>query len=236
MNVSDLAVGIACIAFLITQVHLWRVAKKLIRKSEDSWRQARSTIFESSKVIHDDVVAQIAESGKNSPLGDIKTTFAELDARVNALPGMVEDKILKIQGGLRESFTIFSDGVVKHLEALECIIPKLPPSLQGGTDPRAAQAAGVEARKINQIITTLEGGVVTGGDIVGAANDLGQVLAELGEPNLQEWLVEHPTAIPKVYAIAMRHPRLAKQMQAFQQRFMGGNGPAGPQGSRGGEI
>jgi len=237
MNVSDFAIGIACVAFLITQIHLWRVAKKLIAKSNDSWAQARATIFESSKVIHDDVVKQISESGKNSPLGDVKTTIAELESRVNGLPGVIEDRMLKIQGGLRESFVMFGDQVAKTIEAG---IPKFPQRIPFAGDPKGAQAAGQDTKNINKILSTLEAGAGTGGNLLGAVNDLASLLETFGEPNLADWLQENPDKLPMIYARVARNPRLAQGLAKLEQKISGqgapGNGGMRPQGSRGGEV
>jgi hypothetical protein len=228
MEVTDVAVYIACIAFVITQVHLALTARKLLKRNDRSWAQARSTIFESSKVIHDDVVKQISESGKNAPLGDVKTTIAELESRVNALPGVIEDRMLKIQGGLRESFVLFGDQVAKSIEAA---MPKFTPRIPFNGDPKGAQAAGQDTKNINKIISTLEVGAGTGGNLLGAVNDLASMLETFGEPNLADWLQENPDKLPQIYARVSRNPRLAQGLARIEQKISG-QGPPGNGGLR----
>ena len=227
MEIATAAIGIACAAFLITQIHLWRVAKKLIRKSESSWAQARSTIFESSKVIHDDVIKQISESGKNSPLGDVKTTIAEIESRVNGLPGVIEDRMLKIQGGLRESFISFGDQLGKNLEALT---PKVPQRIPFGGDPRGAQSNSADARRVNQIVKTLEVGVGTGGNLLGAVNEVADLLNQFGSPDLADWLHDNPDKLPMIYQTIQRNPRLAQGLAKFEQKIAGQGAPGNGQG------
>jgi len=235
MEITDIAVYVACIAFVITQVHLALTARKLLKRNDQSWGKAQTTIFESSKVIHDDVVKQIAESGKNSPLGDVKTTIAELESRVNGLPAVIEDKFLKLQGGLRESFVSFGDTLAKNLELL---IPKLPPRIPFAGDPKGAQAAGVDSKKVNQIVNALELGVGTQGNLIGAINEVAGLLEQFGSPDLADWLQENPDKLPMIYARLQRNPRLAQGIAKMEQRLAGGAPPGngGMRGSRGGEV
>jgi hypothetical protein len=208
MLISDLAIAIAAGAFLITQVHLWRVAKKLIRKSEQSWTKAEHTIFESSKTIHDDVLKQIQAAPQTSGLDDAKTQIAELGSRVD-----------KIQGGLREAFTTFGTSLEAKIDSF---LPKLPSAAHFAGDPKGAQAAGVEARKINQIMQTLEAGAGTGGNLLGAVNDLAGILETLGEPSLADWLQNNPETLPKIYSRLSRNPRLAQGLAQLEAKMTGG--------------
>ena len=237
MEITDIAVYVACIAFVITQVHLALTARKLLKRNDQSWGKAQTTIFESSRAIHNDVKAQISEIGKNSPLGDVKTTIAELESRVNGLPGVIEDRMLKIQGGLRESFVMFGDQVAKTIEAS---IPKFPQRIPFAGDPKGAQAAGQDTKNINKILSTLEAGAGTGGNLLGAVNDLASLLETFGEPNLADWLQENPDKLPMIYARVARNPRLAQGLAKLEQKISGqgapGNGGMRPQGSRGGEV
>ena len=235
MEIATAAVGIACAAFLITQVHLWRVARKLIAKSESSWAQARTTIFESSRAIHNDVVAEIQKLEQKSGPEGLKTAFAELDARVNSLPGLLDDKILKLNGGIRESFISFGDQLGKNLESL---IPKTPQRVPFGGDTRGAQSNSADARRVNQIVKTLEVGVGTGGNLIGAVNEVAGLLEQFGSPDLADWLHDNPDKLPMIYQTIQRNPRLAQGLAKFEQKLAGqmpGNGGFQSQGqSQGG--
>jgi hypothetical protein len=218
--------AVATAAFVLTQVHLIHRANKIINGSKESWAKAQQTIFEAEKVIHDDVVKQISESGKNSPLGDVIPTIAELELRVNGLPGVIEDRMLKIQGGLRESFVMFGDQLGKTLEAL---IPKAPQRIPFGGDPRGAQSNSADARRVNQIVKTLEVGVGTGGNLQGAVNEVADLLNQFGSPDLADWLHDNPDKLPMIYQTIQRNPRLAQGLAKFEQKIAGqapGNGSA----------
>lgn len=224
-----LYVAIASVAFLITQIHLWRAAKKIMRGSKESWARAQQTIFEAEKVIHDDVLKQLAES---PGLGDAKTQIAELGARVNALPVMLEDRFLKLQGGLRESFVSFGDSLDRTLKPITALLssPKIAGNQFAG-DPKGAQAAGVDSRKVNQIVSALELGVGTGGNLLGAVNEVAGMLQDFGQPELADWLQENPDKLPMVYARVQRIPRLAQGLAKLEQRLAGGapgNGGGNP--------
>ena len=222
MQILDLAVYVACIAFVITQVHLALTARKLLKRNDQSWAKAQATIFEAQKVIHDDVLMIVGES---PGLSGMKTAIAELGARLNGLPQVIEDRFLKLQGGLKESFISFGDSLSKDLSGL--LSPKIPPAFRGGMDPTLAQSKGVEARKINQIISTLEAGAGTGGNLLGAVNDVAGLLEMFGEPGLADWLQENPDKLPQIYARVSRNPRLAQGLAKLENKILGtppGNG------------
>jgi len=44
MEIQNAAIVIACVAFLITQTHLWLTARKLLKKSDQSWARVDATI------------------------------------------------------------------------------------------------------------------------------------------------------------------------------------------------
>ena len=55
MLVSDIAIGIAVVAFLFTQVHLFRVARRLIKRSKESWAEAKTTITTSFTKVKEEI-------------------------------------------------------------------------------------------------------------------------------------------------------------------------------------
>lgn len=228
---------VSSIAFMITQLHLFARAKQIMKGSKESWIKAQATIFEAERAIHNDVLEQIVQIGKNFPLGDVKTTIAELESRVNGLPGVIEDRMLKIQGGLRESFVMFGDQVAKTIEAA---MPKFTPTIHFAGDPKGAQAAGQDSKNINKILSTLEAGAGTGGNLLGAVNDLASLLETFGEPNLADWLQENPDKLPQIYARVARNPRLAQGLAKLEQKISGGsspgNGGQGFQSRHSGEV
>ena len=44
MEIQNAAIVVACVAFLITQAHLWLTARKLLKKSDQSWARVDATI------------------------------------------------------------------------------------------------------------------------------------------------------------------------------------------------
>lgn len=223
MQISDAAILIACLAFLITQVHLVRVARKLKRASEASWAKAEATIASSRESIKDDVVREI--QGIQITLPD---ELASLPPMVSSIPQSVGEVMSsRLEDGLKDLGNHFSQNLEAAVNNIKQQVAGVEERFLAGRrfggDPKEAQAKGVESRKVNQIVDTLEAQVM-GPSIAAKVNELAQFLVEVGQADLADWLDENHQAITAIERRIRANPALAARLQQYQQKLHGGGG------------
>lgn len=222
MEISEIAIVAACLAFLITQIHLIRVARKLKKASEASWQKAERQIQESRDAIKDDIIAEI--KGIEIPLPQ---AVLSLPDQLGSLPGNLGE-VIKSQGedqvkSLAEYFASNLEGAVNNIKSqIASMEEKYIQARRFGGDPKEAQAKGVESRKVNQIVQTLEDHV-TGPGIAAKVNELAAFLMEVGQPELADWLDENHQAISAIERRIRANPQLAARLQAYQAKLQGGH-------------
>lgn len=221
MLISDIAIGIAVAAFCATQIHLFRVARKLIRNSKASWNRAMDEISGSESRLTNMLTESIAGIQK------------DVTESIRSLPSSFSDVARNDLAAVSKEHTQF---LVNEFEkAVQCVQTQIAGveekmlgkmSMRLGGDPTAAQAASVEARRMNQVVDTLEL-AVQGPSITAKVNELAQFLTEVGQPELGDWITEHPDTIPKIERRIMSNPQLAQRLNALRGRVGGRTGTGG---------
>lgn len=213
MEISEVAIAIAVIAFCITQLHLVKVARKLIRKSNESWAQAHREIAEvKSEVIAR--VEQIAPKGGSN----------ELDSRIRELEEHLAKSFGDLSQRIAQSFEQFGNGLITRMESIT--VPLRAASANPVVaDPRSAQSDGVASRKANEIIQTIQRQAIS--PQIGM---LQEVLTEWGQPDLADALDKHPKTIDYLIKAAQRDPRVGRQLAGILGGAPRGSLPAAPQG------
>ena len=165
--VSDIAIGIAVAAFLFTQAHLVRVARRLIKRSKESWLKAEKTIKDSIALVTKEIekIPAIVKAEVEKLKIDLPDGLESVSSKVDSLPSV-------LQGHLDSSTKVLGNQMASNLEdgihAIQAQIIQVENKLTGkrgfaapGADPSAAQAKGTEAKYVNHIVDTLDG--ATGG-------------------------------------------------------------------------
>lgn len=76
LAISEMAILAAVVAFCITQVHLWRVAKKIMRRSEESWASARQLVSNTEQSVKKEV---------QTMREDVKVALTGFDEKLSGL-------------------------------------------------------------------------------------------------------------------------------------------------------
>lgn len=97
VEISEIAISIACIAFVITQGHLWFTARRLIKKSNDSWAEVKVFVNKAQTELAEKIDVKLKESGSSAELEDFEGEFNEFAAQVGKdlaeLPSKVDSMI-----------------------------------------------------------------------------------------------------------------------------------------------
>ena len=94
MEIADIAIIIACIAFIITQGHLWYTARKLIKKSNDSWAEVKTFVNQAQNELAEKIDVKIREAGgSTADLEDFKVEFNDFAAQVGKDLGELPSKV-----------------------------------------------------------------------------------------------------------------------------------------------
>lgn len=211
-----LYVGVATGAFLITQLHLWKTGTKLIRKSDESWARVDATIAN----VQADFQAQIDQirtDVKSSGGNDAKSMIAELGSlkiKLEGIPNYLEDRLSKVSANMSENFVLLQKALDQRIDEFK--------KIQTGTigtivDPREAQVASVQKRKVNEIVNRLDEAAL--GQTFGGR--MAMILDSLGEPAMKEWMMDHPQAYPMLVQEIKRRPALASRMDAIMGQVEG---------------
>ena len=216
MEIANIAIGIATIAFLITQIHLFRTGRLLIRKSDESWTRVDKTIANVQKDFQGQV-DQIRSDVKSSGGNDVKTVFAELadiKIKLGGIPNYLEDRLTKVSANMSENFVMLQKAIDQKIE----MVTKVPTGTIGTiVDPRTAQEASVQKRKVNEIVNRLDEAAL--GQSFGGRMAL--ILESLGEPAMKEWMLDHPQAYPLIMQEIKRRPALASRMDQIMGQVEG---------------
>ena len=93
MEISEIAISIACIAFVITQGHLWFTARKLIKKSNDSWAEVKTFVNQAQTELAEKIDVKIREAGSSTDLEAFKVEFNDFAAQVGKDIGELPSKV-----------------------------------------------------------------------------------------------------------------------------------------------
>lgn len=177
--------------------------------------------------------------------GDTAMTVQMATARIDSIPNSIGEVV---DHKLQEHSKALSANVASNLEnlakavdqSLDSRIGQIEAKLTGrgkinafGGDPKAAQAAGVDSRKMNQIIQVLDDQTGGGASLMAKARQLADAMESAGESGLADWIDEHPEAIPKVERMIRANPRLAARLQQMEARMLGESGGGAASGNRG---
>ena len=225
--VSDIAIVAAIGAFLVTQVHLVKVARRLIKRSKESWDEARTTIRLSFAKVQEqiDKIPAIVKAEVEKVKIDLPEGLDSVSQKLDDLPPV-------LQGAIDTSTKALSANVAGNLDdavhSIQAQILQVESKLTGrrgfaapGADPSAAQEKGTESKHVNHIVDVLDG--ATGGaNWTQRARNLSGLLQELGDESASDWLDEHPDAIAKIEKRVRANPNLAARLQKLEARMAGG--------------
>lgn len=163
--------------------------------------------------------------------GDTALTVQMATQRIDSIPNSIGEVVdRRLDETTKALGNHFSQEFEKAVRCMQAQISGLEEKALGARrfagDPAAAQAKGVESRKVNQIVNILEE-QVNGPSLVAKATELGDFLASVGQPELADWLAENQDAVTKVERRIRANPQLAARLQQYQQRFAGGSAPSG---------
>jgi len=206
---AALAVGTSGIVlWAVTQVHLYRVARKLIKKSDASWAQAHAEI----KAVKDDVLAEVRSIAEKTGGEDLKKDIAEIEG---ALHRSFDDLTLRVSN----EFNQFQKTLIQTLTAPA---GNLPTSIESKV---AAQSDAVASRRANQIVNVLQREA-----IAPQIGEFQNILTELGHPELAQAIEDHPNTMNFVIRKVQQNPGLSARMnQMLNQGRMGPSNGSGQQ-------
>jgi hypothetical protein len=135
VEVSDIAIAIACGAFIITQIHLWRVARRLIKKSDASWTKVEGFVTIKYNDLEGKVQTQIKnelssfagkidgimtevralESKLSGEEIDFGPVTGRIDSSISALRVDIEARLAASQNEIKDSVK----GTILNLQSLE---------------------------------------------------------------------------------------------------------------------
>lgn len=222
MSIPDLAIVIACIAFLITQVNIERTRRRLEKGANESWKRADQKIESVGQDLTEKIQRLVQDNRPDSRI-------AELASKLDGIPQYLELRLDKVSANLSENMIRLQTSIDQRLDPLIKVLPNIGRVSNLG-DPTQAQEASVQKRKVNEIVNKLDEAAL--GSSFGGR--MAQILDSLGYPDLKDWMTEHPEAYPMLVQEMKRHPALAARMDQIMGQVDEGQGPRVPSnGARG---
>lgn len=167
--------------------------------------------------------------------GDTVHQVQLVAARVDSIPSSIGEVVgARLDESAKTLGNHFSDNLdaaVAHIQKrIDAIEERFMTGKRFGNpdamSPQEAQAKGVEARRVNQIVTVLEEHV-SGPTWAAKARELGDFLEAVGQSDLADWLDEHQDKIQQIERKIRANPQLAARLQQMQKRNAGGRGSPG---------
>jgi hypothetical protein len=124
VEVSDIAIAIACGAFIITQIHLWRVARRLIKKSDASWTRVEGFVTEK----YDDLEGKVQTQIKNElgKLSGKEIDFGPVTGRIDSTMAALREQLTHFEARVQATFGTQGEqikesvkGTILNLQSLE---------------------------------------------------------------------------------------------------------------------
>ena len=218
MIVSDFAfwaaAGSAIAAVLLwsfTQIHLVRVARRLVRKSDESWARAHAEIAQ----VKSDVLAEMQRISEKGGGEELRREIHDIDQRI-------ESAFSQFNGRVAQSFDSFGGALTKQLEDRFSAITSRNPIERMGASPQDAQLEGAASKQAKKIVQVIKAQAL-GPEI----QQLGEFLRFVGYDDLADKLADNPEVVNAV----LKHINADSWLRGRMGQFMGGargapnNGP-----------
>lgn len=214
MSIPDLAILIACVAFLITQINIERTRRRLERGTKASWARADQKIEEVKQELKADLQRLVQDNRPDSRI-------AELQAKIDGIPQFFEVRLDKVSANLSENFVRLQTAMDQRLEPILKMIPAKAGNLGNAAE---AQAVSVIKRKANEIAGKLDEAALAST----FGGRMAMILEGLGYPDLKDWMIEHPQVYPVLVQEIQRRPALKARMDQLMGQMPQGGGSPGP--------
>lgn len=225
MSIPDLAIVIACIAFLITQVNIERTRRRLEKGANKSWARADQTIRETKTELLAELQHQVRDNQPKIPIQEL----ADIKSKLEGIPNYLEDRLGKVSTNLSENFLQLQKVIDQRIDELKK--PQITRADNFG-DPHEAQSASVLKRKVNEIAGKLDEAALASS----FGGRMAMILEQLGYPDLKDWMIEHPQSYPMLVQEIQRRPALKARMDQLVGASQGTPGQIPAGGNRGYDL
>ena len=213
MSIPDVAILIACIAFMITQINIERTRRRLEHGTTRSWARADQKIDETREELKSELQRIVQENRPNQPI-------QELANKINGIPQYLEVRLDKVSANMTDNFVRLQTALDARIEKISSVLPPTGKVLNLG-DPTEAQQASVLKRKANEIAGKLDEAALQ--STFGGRMAL--ILEALGYTDLKDWMIEHPAVYPILVQEINRRPALKSRMDQLIGASQGGGSP-----------